>query len=98
MWLSQWQEDKDEAEMQRGVDQCDALVLIMTPGIFQKDRYWVTHTEVKYAGQGDIEREHYIVAEFAVADAPTFQEHRKGMPRGCHDAAEDQVIGDKREP
>ena len=35
--------------MQKGVDKCDALVLIMTPGIFDRERHWVTHTEIKYA-------------------------------------------------
>ena len=49
VWFSQWQRNRDEAEMQRGVDHCDALVVIMTPGIFEWARHWVTHTEVKYA-------------------------------------------------
>ena len=48
-WLSQWEEDVDADSMQRGVDNADALLLVMTPGIFHKDREWVTHTEVKYA-------------------------------------------------
>jgi hypothetical protein len=49
VWLSQWETQKDVESMQRGVDDCDVLLLIATPGIFHKDRNWVTHTEVKYA-------------------------------------------------
>lgn len=48
-WLSQREPQKDVESMQKGVDECDVLLLVATPGIFKKDRSWVTHTEVKYA-------------------------------------------------
>ena len=48
VWLSQWQDNKDEAEMQKGVDQCDALVLIMTPGIFERERHWVNESHSNF--------------------------------------------------
>ena len=37
-WISHWEDDVDLEAMQRGVDRADALILIMTPGIFHKDR------------------------------------------------------------
>ena len=35
--------------MQHAVDDSDAVILLCSPGIFHKDRRWVTHTEIKYA-------------------------------------------------
>ena len=51
-WLSNWaskDEDVDEENMQHAVDDSDAVLLLCSPGIFHKDRKWVTHTEIKYA-------------------------------------------------
>ena len=49
VWLSRDQADVDEAGMRFGVLHSMATLLIMTPGIFQEDRYWVTHVEVMTA-------------------------------------------------
>ena len=49
IWLSQQQAQKDVESMQQGVADCDVFLLIATPGIFHRDRDWVTHTELKYA-------------------------------------------------
>ena len=53
VWLSQFESAAfrpvDKVAMQAGVDRSAMVLLILTPGIFQKDRFWVTHTEIKYA-------------------------------------------------
>ena len=53
VWLSQWQgqdgRDVDEPAMQQGIRESAALLLLITPGIFEIPRRWVTHTELKYA-------------------------------------------------
>ena len=53
VWLSQFEgalgRPVDEAGMQAGVRSSAMVLLILTPGIFRRERRWVTHTEVKYA-------------------------------------------------
>ncbi len=53
IWLSQWEgeagRDVDEPAMQRGVRASAAILLLLTPGLFQAARVWCTHTELKYA-------------------------------------------------
>ena len=49
IWLSQNQAQKDIESMLQGVADCDVLLLIATPGIFDKHREWVTHIELKSA-------------------------------------------------
>ena len=48
-WLSNWEDEVDAESMQHAVDDSDAVLLVCSPGIFHKDRSWVTHTEIKYA-------------------------------------------------
>ena len=52
VWLSQWEgqagRDVDEPAMQRGIRESAAILLLVTPGIFEVDRKWCTHTELKY--------------------------------------------------
>ena len=52
IWVSQYQarlgEATDKSAMQRGVRQSECVLLVMTKGIFHRDRFWVTNTEVNY--------------------------------------------------
>ena len=52
VWVSQYEarrgEATDKSAMQRGVRQSECVLLVMTKGIFHRDRFWVTNTEVKY--------------------------------------------------
>ena len=53
LWLSQWQQKKgesvDEEEMQQGVRESAALIVLLTHEIFHRDRVWVWGKEVQYA-------------------------------------------------
>ena len=53
IWLSQSEAERgepiDAAGMEAGVEKSAMLLLILTPGIFRRERKWVTHTEVKHA-------------------------------------------------
>tara|TARA_B100000795_G_scaffold206480_1_gene159980 strand:- start:575 stop:1117 length:543 start_codon:yes stop_codon:yes gene_type:complete len=52
VWISQHQAMKgnsiDRDAMQLGVGRSECILLLMTKGIFDKDRFWVTHTEISY--------------------------------------------------
>jgi len=52
VWLSQFQQNKgneiDSEGMQKGVKISECLLLLLTDGIFSRDRHWVTQTEVTY--------------------------------------------------
>jgi len=53
LWLSQdlaaEGEDIDREAMQKGVRESAALILLLSHGVYHRDRNWVTHAEVKYA-------------------------------------------------
>ena len=52
IWISQFEEDKgadiDQAGMQSGVERSECMLLLMTHGIFHRDRHWVTETELTF--------------------------------------------------
>ena len=52
IWISQFEEQGgaaiDSDGMQSGVDRSECLLLLMTHGIFHRNRHWVTETEVAY--------------------------------------------------
>ena len=52
IWISQFEEDKgadiDQAGMQSGVVRSECMLLLMTHGIFHRDRHWVTETELTF--------------------------------------------------
>ena len=55
VWVSQSESEKDKGEvmdkyaMQKGVRESECILLLLTDGIFHRDRFWVTRTEVSYA-------------------------------------------------
>ena len=53
LWISQWQQEMsesvDEQEMQKGVRNSAAQILLLTHEIFHRDRVWVCTKEVQYA-------------------------------------------------
>ena len=52
IWISQFEEEKgadiDQAGMQSGVERSECMLLLMTHGIFHRDRHWVTETELTF--------------------------------------------------
>jgi len=53
IWLSNWKKRDglaiDAEAMKKGIDESSAVILLLTPGIFEKERVFVTHHELKYA-------------------------------------------------
>lgn len=53
IWLSNWKKRDglaiDAKAMKKGIDESEAVILLLTPGIFEKERVFVTHHELKYA-------------------------------------------------
>ena len=52
-WISKGKKKKNETALKRAVRKCRSLILVMTPGIFHKDRYYV-HVEVMEAIDNNI--------------------------------------------
>jgi hypothetical protein len=52
VWISQFQQKKgndiDSEGMQQGVRVSECVLLLLTKGIFDRDRHWVTKTEVSF--------------------------------------------------
>jgi len=52
VWISQFQQKKgnaiDSEGMQQGVRVSECVLLLLTKGIFHRDRHWVTKTEVSF--------------------------------------------------
>ena len=53
VWVSQNESKKnkgvmDKYAMQKGVRESECILLLLTDGIFHRDRFWVTRTEVSY--------------------------------------------------
>ena len=52
VWISQHEAHRgyaiDKSAMQRGIRKSECVLLVMTKGIFHRDRFWVTKTEVSY--------------------------------------------------
>ena len=52
VWISQYEKDKghstDKHAMQTGVETSASMLLLLTPEIFCRDRFWVTQTEIMY--------------------------------------------------
>ena len=53
VWLSQFEVEAGRSvnvsAMQRGINDSEMIVVLLTPGVFHRDRIHVTHTEIKYA-------------------------------------------------
>ena len=48
-WISQHQDNADEDSIQQGIRDSEAIILVLTPGIFAPERRFVTNTEIKFA-------------------------------------------------
>ena len=48
-WISQHQDNADEDSIQQGIRDSEAIILVLTPGIFAPERRYVTNTEIKFA-------------------------------------------------
>ena len=81
VWLSQFEARKgkstDKYGMQNGVRKSEAILLIMTEGIFHRDRFWVTQTEVSY---GIRERHKSLIAVTPVGK----KDHGFNFDLKCH--------------